>query len=136
MRKVGRKECPSHRMSESITAKLTSTGTRFCNIAAPDGSGVLTGNAIALREGRTERPDLPSIPGGSTPLQRSSSIPSRATASSKQRQCGNKPSQWVSRNRRCLATTMSARHLMEVYENRGGNMKRGSAGAERIDSPG
>jgi hypothetical protein len=36
-------------MSKSITAKLTSTGTRFCNIVAPDESGVLRGNAIALR---------------------------------------------------------------------------------------
>jgi hypothetical protein len=123
-------------MSESIAAKLTSTGTRFWSIAALDGSGVLRGNVIALREGRTERLDLPPIPGGSAPLQRSSSIPSRTTALSEQRQCGNKPSQWVSRNRWRLATTMSARHLMEVYENRGGNMKRGSSGAEGIDSPG
>jgi hypothetical protein len=52
-------------MSESIAAKLTGTGTGFCNIAALDGSGVLRDNVIALREGRTERP-----PGGSTPLRR------------------------------------------------------------------
>src|SRR4051794_5018340 len=101
-------------MSESIGAKLTSTGTRWCNIAAPDGSGVLRGHAIALWEGRLERRDLRPISGRSIPLQPSSFLPSGATASSEQRQCDNKPSQWVSRDRRCLATTMSAMHLIEV----------------------